>query len=60
MWRDVEIRQGFQSNATAWVQGLKHHNLEERRRRLGLMTLEDRRERGDLIEVKDLEGSNQN
>ena len=40
-----------QSKATAMVQGLKGLNAEERRKRLGLMTLEDRRERGDLIEV---------
>ena len=33
------------------VWGLRHLNAEERRRSLGLMTLKQRRERGDLIEV---------
>ena len=36
---------------TALVQGLKGRNSEERRRFLGLMSLQERRERGDLIEV---------
>ena len=30
---------------------MKHLNSESRRKKLGLMTLEDRRERGDMIEV---------
>ena len=33
------------------VWGLKKLNSEERRKKLGLMTLEQRRDRGDLIEV---------
>ena len=35
----------------AMVFGMRHKNAEERRKSLGLMTLEQRRERGDLIEV---------
>ena len=37
--------------ATALVFGLKGMNLEEKRKNLGLMTLDQRRERGDMIEV---------
>ena len=33
------------------VHGMRHRNAEERRRALGLMSLKERRERGDLIEV---------
>ena len=40
-----------QSKATALVHGLKHFNSEERRKKLGLMKSEERRERGDWIEV---------
>lgn len=48
---DAKILERIQAKATSLVQGLKGLNGEERRKRLGLMTLQDRRERGDLIEV---------
>ena len=43
--------EAIQSKATALVHGLKTRNAEERRKALGLMTLQQRRERGDLMEV---------
>ena len=48
---EAKLLESVQSKATAMVHGLRHKNSEERRRALGLMTLEQRRERGDLIEV---------
>ena len=48
---DKKVLEAVQSKATAMVFGLKGMNSEERRRKLGLMTMDQRRERGDLIEV---------
>ena len=48
---EAKLLERVQGKATALVHGLKGLNAEERRKRLGLMTLEERRERGDLIEV---------
>ena len=48
---EAKLLEAVQSKATAMVHGLKHKNAEERRKALGLMTLEQRRERGDVIEV---------
>ena len=48
---DSKLLEAVQSKATALVYGLKKMNSEERRKKLRLMTLEQRRDRGDLIEV---------
>ena len=48
---EARLLERVQAKATALVYGLKGLNAEERRKKLGLMTLEKRRERGDLIEV---------
>ena len=48
---EAKLLERVQAKATALVHGLKGLNAEERRQRLGLMTLEERRERGDMIEV---------
>ena len=48
---EAKLLEAVQSKATAMVHGMRYKNAEERRKLLGLMTLEQRRERGDLIEV---------
>ena len=48
---ESKLLERVQSKATAMVHGMKHLNSEERRRKLGLIKLDERRERGDLIEV---------
>ena len=48
---EQKLLESVQSKATALVHGLKHRNSEDWRKMLGLMTLDQRRERGDLIEV---------
>ena len=48
---EAKLLERAQAKATALVHGMRGLNAEERRRKLGLMKLEDRRERGDLIEV---------
>ena len=48
---EAKTLEAVQSKATALVLGMRGKNSEERRKLLGLMTLQQRRERGDLIEV---------
>ena len=48
---DSKLLEAVQSKATAMVYGIRHENADARRKMLGLMSLEQRRERGDLIEV---------
>ena len=43
---EAKALEAIQSKATALVFGLKFENSEGRRRKLGLMTLQHRRERG--------------
>lgn len=48
---ESKVLEAVQAKATALVQGLRLKNGEDRRVALGLMTLQQRRDRGDLIEV---------
>ena len=48
---ESKLLEAVQSKATAMIYGMKKLNSEERRKKLGLMSLEQRRERGDMIEV---------
>ena len=48
---EQKLLEAVQSKATALVHGMRRKNSQERRKLLGLMTLDQRRVRGDLIEV---------
>ena len=48
---EAKSLEAVQSKATALVYGMRGKNSEERRKALGLMSLQQRRERGDMIEV---------
>ena len=48
---EAKLLETVKSKATDLVHGLRGKHSEERRLALGLMTLQQRRDRGDLIEV---------
>ena len=49
--KDVIALEGVQSRFTRILRGMEHLNSQESFGRLGLFSLEQRRQRGDLIEV---------
>ena len=49
--KDIDMMERVQHRATKMINGLKNVSYETRLERTGLITLEKRRERGDLIEV---------
>jgi len=49
--KDIDCLENVQRRATKMVFGLKKLSYEQRLRRLNLTTLEERRKRGDLIEM---------
>ena len=49
--KDIEVLEKVQRRATRMVDGYRGMEYEERLKRIGLITLEMRRERADLLEV---------
>ena len=51
MKKDIEVSEKVQRRATRMVDGYRGMEYEERLKRIGLTTLELRRERADLLEL---------